>query len=230
MTPPNTAAATSAPEPRPPCAARWARSASANASACVVLDVAAGRCRASAPDARPPRPRRWSRGPACRRPTRARCCRSRARRPAARQPSSAQVRADRRDHLGDQRRRRRRARERTGRSRGDRRPRRRRCRPSSTPYSPIRNSLPGALTVVSFARRPHRRLHARARPGPGAAIRQSLTPGTARSAAATASASAAAHSALTCGPASMVKKAGVPRGAQRAHARRSRPASPGSSR
>ena len=48
-------------------------------------------------------------------------------------------------------------------------------------------------------------------PGPGAAIRQSLTPGTARRAAATASASAARQSALTCGPASMVKKTAVPR-------------------
>jgi len=42
-------------------------------------------------------------------------------------------------------------------------------------------------------------------PGPGAATMVRSTPGTAASAPATAFASAAAHSALTCGPASMVK-------------------------
>src|SRR6185312_6361196 len=58
-----------------------------------------------------------------------------------------------------------------------------------------------------------RRAHAastRRAPDPGAALNVRRTPGTSPSAAAIASASRAAHKTLTCGPASMVKKAGVP--------------------
>ena len=110
-----------------------------------------------------------------------RCCRSRARpRAAARRRRSTQVARARRDGLGDQRRRGRPRRRRSARStRRSTAATTARCRRRARAYSPIRNSLPGALTVADSPSPLIVASTTRA-PGPGAAIRSSQTPGTAR--------------------------------------------------
>ena len=228
MTPPKTAAATSAPEPRPPCAARWARSASANASARSdsASTPAASEQRAHR---RPPRRPRSSRGRACRPATRAPRCRSRARRRARVPPRSprggrAPPRSPRRRAAS------------TGAAPGTNRPvdpaidggDHRGARPRARRTRRSGRACPGALNSGARARScllDDARARARAR---RSIVRS--TPGTAASAAATASASAARAQRLDVRAGVDGEEDGRPaRRAGRARPRSPR-ASPGSSR
>ena len=107
--------------------------------------------------------------------------------------------------LGDQGRRGGRTRPGTARLRSDRPRPRRRCRRRARAYSPTRNSLPGASTI----RRPHHRSPDSSRrwaPGPGRGdLGAQNPPGSPPARRRPPPRRPPAHSAFTCGPASMVK-------------------------